>query len=202
MTKQPTFLVPEPMAPDAHPAAAYWDRGTRNVPDMTGARHVLDAADLRLVCARLDIALPLRGDVLDVGCGTGRLAQICEPGHYYGFDIAPSAVAYCRTFGLFAQVMRGPDDLPDAGFGWTTCVSVFTHMDRAERQAYLAAFARISPELLVDIIPGDGSGDVAYWTADAPTFEADLAAAGYAIVARTDHSWDDAPHRFYHARRQ
>ena len=55
-----------------HPHTAYWDRGVRNVPDMTGAKHLLDGRDLYAVCQALDIDLPLP-NVLDVGCGPGML---------------------------------------------------------------------------------------------------------------------------------
>ena len=52
-----------------------------------------------------------------------------------------------------------------------TCMSVFTHIDETERARYLARFKKLAPRLLVDIIPGDGSGDVPLWTADMDQFE-------------------------------
>lgn len=199
--KAVAYVPPPPLGPDAHRDAAYWDRGPRNVPDMTGARDVLDAQDLRDVCGRLGLALPLK-DVLDVGCGTGRLAQLCaSPDDYAGCDIAPSAVSYCAAHGRRAYVIRGPADLPTTDVGIVTCVSVFTHMDRAERRDYLAAFARCAPEILADIIPGDGTGDVAYWTADEREFLVDIADAGYVMLAWTDQGWDHVFHRFFWARR-
>lgn len=182
-----------------HPFTSYWDRGASNVPDMTGARHLLDARDMVQVCADLDIPLPMP-KVLDVGCGTGRLAPLCDG--YMGVDIAPSAIAYCEKRGLLALLIDGPDDaFPSGYFGWVTCISVFTHIDRAERQAYLAKFAAMTANVLVDIIPGDGTGDVPLWTAVPEAFEADAVSAGFEVVAQTDHFWDDQRHRYYRLRR-
>ena len=38
----------------------------------------------------------LRGRVLDLGCGGGRLAQWVEPASYLGFDIDPASLAGCN----------------------------------------------------------------------------------------------------------
>ncbi len=183
-----------------HPDTPYWDRGASNVPDMTGARHLLDGRDLVAVFAALGLSVPLTGSVVDIGCGTGRLAQLCRDG-YWGFDIAPAAVEYCRARGLTAQLITGP------GFhvkraDLIACISVFTHMSRDERVAYLESFAAMpATDIVVDIIPGDGTGNVAVWTAVPAEFEADAKAAGFAIAAVTDHQWDDHRHRYYRLRR-
>lgn len=188
-----------------HPDAAYWDKGVRNVPDMTGAKHLLDARDLRAVCGALGLTLPL-GSVVDVGCGTGRLSQLCA--NYWGFDVAPSAVEYCHARGITATLITGPDFHVSGPVDLIACISVFTHIDRAERQRYLSAFRRLhvgrpswhlAPRLLVDIIPGNGSGNVALWTADPAEFEADLAAAGYTGAKSVDQAWDQHIHRYYYA---
>jgi len=176
-----------------HVDAAYWDRGWRNVPDMTGARRLLDAPDLREIAAALVIELPLR-DVLDVGCGTGRAAQVCTS--YVGTDIAPSAIEYCERKKIPAMLMTGSHDLPPGQFQTVLCISVFTHMGRDERRAYLAAFARKADELIADIIIGDGTGDVAVWTAVREEFEADLREAGYVHSHPVDFQWDDHVHSY------
>lgn len=181
-------------------ALQYWNRGVDHVPVMTGAATLLDASDVPEIAAALGIGLPLR-QVLDVGCGTGRLAQHCTG--YLGVDIAPDAVEYCRRAGLVARTITGPDDLPGAVFGWVACLSVFTHVGRSARAAYLARFARLAPELLVDILPGDGRGTMAAWTAEPRKFEAQLRRAGYSVAATYDRTSPHGfGHRYYWARRE
>lgn len=180
---------------DYHPHTGYWNRGVRNVPDMTGAKHLLDARDLRRVLTALGVDVPLQGRVLDVGCGTGRLAQLCA-GEYVGVDIAPDAVDYCKNLGLDATVISGPTFWFPA-VDLIACISVFTHMAREERRAYLETFAEIAPRAVVDIIPGDGSGDVARWTADPALFVLDVVAAGFSVSRVTDAQWDVTTHRYY-----
>lgn len=181
-----------------HPNAGYWDRGVKNVPDMTGAKHLLDGRDLKTVFTALDLPVPFPGFVIDVGCGTGRLAKLCaDPTNYWGLDISPSMVDYCRAEGLSADLMTEPrcHVMPDVAL--LTCISVFTHMDRPERQRYLASFHVMAPRVLVDIIPGDGSGSVALWTADPVEFVADVCVAGFNIAGDVTQKWDDHMHRYF-----
>jgi SAM-dependent methyltransferase len=165
--------------------------------------------------AHLGIELPL-GSAFDVGCGTGRLAELVVddgPCCYRGVDIAIDAVHYCQDRGLRVSCISGPADIgPWADpWHWILCVSVFTHVDRAERLAYVHAFAAAmarptgtgrTSELLVDIIPGDGAGDVTMWTADVAEFEGDLVSAGWhvsGVYERT--SPDGRQHRYYRCTR-
>ncbi len=186
---------------------AYWNRGMRNVVDMTGARNLMDGADLVGLCHAFGIPLPLRS-VLDVGCGTGRLSRHCDG--YVGADIAQSAVDYCRAAGLHAELIDESGVLPIGPFSWTLCISVFTHIDRAARQRYLKAFT--APRLIADIIPGDETGTMEIWSATPEGFEADLKHAGFAIHGWQERVWEDAGwaayhasksnvHRYYHAER-
>lgn len=182
-----------------HPDAAYWDQGEKNVPDMTGAKHLLDARDLRVVFEHFGVPIPIRS-VLDVGCGTGRLAALCQD--YYGVDISVSARDYCRAHGILADLIGGAHDLAVIRdpFDLVTCISVFTHIDRSERQGYLHAFAAIkAPALLVDIIPGDGAGNVALWTARPDDMMADLTDAGFTTLRWVDQAWDKHTHRYFYA---
>lgn len=182
-----------------HPYAAYWDHGVDAVQRMTGAADsIMDGSDIRGVCADLGIALPCM-NVLDVGCGTGRVASLCDG--YYGVDIAPSAVAYCTQRGLRAALIGGADDLPAGPFDWIWACSVFTHIGREEQRRYLTAFVARAPFLLVDILPGDAGSGVERWGTDAPAFVADLAAAGYHLwpqtTDRVDEGGGGARHRYY-----
>ena len=180
---------------------AYWDKGVRNVPDMTGAKAVMDCADLREVARVIGFALPLTGAVLDVGCGTGRAAQICA-GAYVGTDVAPSMVDYCRKAGLTAYQVTLPAALATYGcFDAVLCVSVFTHIPRSLRQDYLAAFSAIAPRVLVDILPsetGVDHGDIAAWYADPDEFLRDVAAVGFDVAGTHDLSWEGIYTHRYH----
>lgn len=170
--------------------AAYWDRGVAYVERMTGlgATPTVDAlvgGDIRRVCARLDISLPV-DRLLDVGCGTGRLSRLAVS--YFGVDIARSAIEYCHARGIGADVIDGPSSLaalPDDGFDWVWACSVFTHIGRDEQRAYLAQFVRLAPRVLVDILPDDAGRSPARWGCDETLFRADLQEMGYAIEPRT-----------------
>lgn len=185
--------------PDRTP---YWDRGINRVPEITGALAVMDCRDLADACAKLGVMLPLQGRVIDVGCGTARWQRFCSA--YIGLDISPSAVAYAQRAGIAAHLIRGygPSALDGwlGGSEWITCFSVFTHIPFEERHDYLHAFRRIAPNVLVDIIPGDGSGDVIKWTADVQQFERDLAELGWLQKAVAERRAPDGTvHRYYHA---
>jgi SAM-dependent methyltransferase len=174
--------------------ALYWDRGIDAVPVMTGASTVLDAADMVAVCGQMGLGLPLP-NVLDVGCGTGRFAKLCNG--YVGVDIAPSAVAYCQREGLTASTISGPDDLPAGPFGLIACLSVFTHIDRDARRAYLRAFAERTDRVLVDAIHGTEGGDVSKWQADLTGFRADVVEMGFRVKASTQGVGISAAHTYY-----
>lgn len=196
--------------PNLH--TAYWDRGLDQVERMTGlgpspTAAALAGADIREVCRRLEIPLPV-GSLLDVGCGTGRLSALAGPG-YLGVDIAPSAVRYCQQHGILARLIDGPESLAvldDDAFDWVWACSVFTHIGRDEQQRYLAQFVRLAPLLLVDILPGDPGLTPARWGSNDAEFRADLEAAGYAIDPVTtdvvDGAGPRAPrHRYFVGRR-
>lgn len=187
--------------------ANYWDRGVDQVERMTGlgtapTPDALAGADIREVCRRLGILLPVPS-LLDVGCGTGRLMPLAAS--YVGVDISASAVTYCLTHGVPALLIDGPDALARFAadeFAWVWACSVFTHIGREEQQQYLAHFVRVAPRLLVDILPGDPGRGPARWGTDEATFREDLMAAGYHIEPLTvdvsDGSGRSAPrHRYF-----
>lgn len=217
----------------AKSTAEYWNRGVDAVPWVTGAATVMDCSDLRDALEQLGVTLPLP-NVFDVGCGTGRLAELVSRtphGHprYIGCDIAADAVAYAHAQRRCAFRIQGPSDLPktlvpmplayamawvhgaaitantqsaELPLQWVTCLSVATHIGRRARQGYLCAFVSLAPNLVIDIIPGDGTGDVALWTARPDDFERDLASAGWAIAGTYERVSPDGPnHRYYRCAR-
>lgn len=184
----------------SHPNAAYWNDGVHRVPDQTGAALIMAGQDVPILAAGLGLRLPF-GAVLDVGCGSGRVARHCES--YLGLDISSDAVAYCTKHGVRAEVIDGAEDLAryrrePHGWDFILAMSVFTHVDQPEREAYLAAFRDLSHYAIVDIIPGDGTGDVALWTCEPAALGIAAARSGWWIRAAFDYPSPEAvPHRYY-----
>lgn len=100
-----------------------------------------------------DRGLTPDGRILDVGCGTGLLATAAERflsdrGAYYGTDLAPEAVAFCKgryRRPNFRFAVNGMTSLPIAGerFDAVTFFSVFTHTYPDETALLLAEAARL-----------------------------------------------------------
>lgn len=111
-----------------------------------------------------------REKVLDVGCGTGRMAAallnyLDEKGSYDGFDIVKSGIDWCaqkitaknpRFHFAHADIfnkaynpsgkIRSEDfrfPYPDANFDFVFLTSVFTHMLPAEAERYMAEISRV-----------------------------------------------------------
>lgn len=179
--------------------AVYWNRGIHAVPFVTGASTVMNCSDLLEALANLDVPIPMES-LLDVGCGTGRLARHAI--HYVGLDISVDAIKYCDRNKLETYIISGPDDIPDyIGFEWVCCMSVFTHIGADERERYLQAFHRIVKNVVVDVIPGDGYGDVALWTTELDDFNTDLENAQWEIVSTFERtSPDQVKHLYYRLR--
>lgn len=174
----------------------YWqDLAERDgVPRAIGLRSADELDDLHV---HLRHGWSFSGRLLDVGCGIGRVSSLASD--YVGVDIAPAMVAHCQERGLDARLIDGPGDLPQGPFDRTVMLSVMTHMGRAARQEYLAALRPRTGALLVDILPGTETDGIAIAYADPESFEDDLAAVGFTVVATWDISAKDgAPHRYYH----
>ncbi len=187
------MLVAQP--PTVHAMRTFWDRGTEAVPVTTCASDLLDGQDLREHAQAFGFTLPM-GRVLDVGCGTGRLAAFCRD--YQGVDIAPSAVAYCRARGIEAGLISGPFDLPAVHYDAILCLSVFTHIDAELRWEYLRAFASRAERLLFDVLPGDGTGSIDHWTAHLPTLGEQVDSAGWTAKAYRERiSPQGVRHRYF-----
>lgn len=182
----------------------FWSVTVEEVPGKTGAAGVMDCADIREVTGTFQLDLG-RMSVLDVGCGTGRVAQMC--GSWTGVDVSPAAVAYCRNQGLDAYVIEAPVELAarfDAPFGakpfdLVACLSVFTHIHRNDRRSYLSVFRSLADVVLVDVLPGEEGGSIAAWYADVADFEVDLHDARFDDIVATYErvSADGASHLYY-----
>ena len=124
-------------------------------------------------------------DVLDVGCGIGRMAVPLAgwlEGRYEGFDIVREGIDWCRetissrhpNFGLThvdvhngeynpGGTLRGDEfrfHLDDASFDFALLTSVFTHLLPAELRHYLSELARV-------VRPG-GTVFATYFLVDGP----------------------------------
>ena len=93
-------------------------------------RHWWFVARRKIIVRVLSQYLSGPTDILDAGCGTGRmLMELSRFGEVNGFDESPEGVAYARGRGLArveqASVTAIP--FPDASFGVVTCLDVLEH---------------------------------------------------------------------------
>jgi ubiquinone/menaquinone biosynthesis C-methylase UbiE len=94
----------------------------------------------KLILERLiSLGFKQNSKILDLGCGTGRLAAqllpyLGEQGEYYGCDISPEVIEFCRkryarsNFHFVTSQMRKIPISLDAHFDIIWCYSVFTHI--------------------------------------------------------------------------
>lgn len=167
---------------------------SKGVPIATGVGEEIWMGDIGEVCAGIGWAF--HGSLLDVGCGTGRLARYADT--YRGVDIAPAMVAYCQEAGLDVTLTVTPDDLPIGPFDQGAMLSVMTHIPRDLRREYLFALRARVGALLVDILPGRNDGDTGRMMADPDDFEADAREAGFSVVRSFGrNARSGAHHRYY-----
>lgn len=96
--------------------------------------------------------------LVDLGCGTGRLAVHLIPtlvgGHYVGIDIAPSMLDHARALiearhpsppcrVSWQQQRSEVFALPDASVDMMCAFSVFTHMEHEDTYRYLVSARRV-----------------------------------------------------------
>lgn len=88
-------------------------------------------------------------DVLDFGCGCGRVIQwLPRAGHLFGSDIDREAIAWCRAHLPFATFAVN-DPLPplpyrDASFDLVYALSVFTHINEPAQLLWLRELQRVT----------------------------------------------------------
>ncbi|MDQ3587049.1 MAG: methyltransferase domain-containing protein [Actinomycetota bacterium] len=92
------------------------------------------------------------GDILDFGCGPGRflrqLRAIAPGARLCGVDQDMEAIAWIRSELPFVETAVGgplpPLPLPEGSFDLTIVFSVFTHLDEAYQDAWLAELRRLT----------------------------------------------------------
>jgi SAM-dependent methyltransferase len=176
----------------------YWSglAASHGVPAATGLQKGVEyTEDIEKVCATMGFTF--EGRVLDIGCGTGRIAALAP--NYHGVDVCPEMVEYARSKGRRANLIEGPESLPGrARFNRVCILSVFTHVSREVRQAYLEAAHRLlrpEGELLVDIFIGPEGGGFPFWKADRAAFLSD--AAKFEVLGETTLNFDGSGDHTY-----
>ena len=118
------------------------------------------------------LGLTPRSRILDVGCGTGSLAEAAagyldDAGLYYGTDLSDKAVAYSREAyprPNFHFARNEMTTLPIDGqlFDFIVFFSVFTHTYPQETRELLAEAARLlagGGSIIADVFEADVEGD-------------------------------------------
>lgn len=91
-------------------------------------------------------------DVLDWGCGSGRIARWWAPeviaagGRFTGADLNPKLVAWCAANlpgRYLTNRLRPPFEVPSASMDLVYALSVLTHLTEPVAKAWLAEIARV-----------------------------------------------------------
>jgi SAM-dependent methyltransferase len=123
------------------------------------------AGDLRNALRQAGVDFGSFTDILDFGCGCGRVMTFMRnpsiPQRFYGVDIDPEAIAWCRhnlPFGTFKSTNPDPP-LPfePKQFDFIYVISVFTHLDEEYQFAWLNELKRIARPGAIVIATAHGS---------------------------------------------
>lgn len=101
-----------------------------------------------LVCSYLADERARKGshlDILDAGCGTGRLMQLMQPfGRVEGFDMSEQALEFCRGRGVtnIRQADLNDVDLGESRYDVITSIDVIYHLAVTDESAVFAKLRR------------------------------------------------------------
>ena len=136
------------------------------------------------------------GDVLDWGCGAGRLTRYLigeTRSRVVGADVDPDNIAWCqRSYpgGTFVTLpLRPPTSLPTGGFDLVFGISVMTHLQEADQWLWLYELHRITRPGALVLLSIRGPAYFGY-NAMAPAQYRALESEGFVDVSR-DGSLDD-----------
>ena len=111
-----------------------------------------DAAKFRALAARQGVDIAAGPDVLDFGCGAGRIARWLAPdviaagGTFVGSDLNPRLAGWCAANlpgRYLVNGLRPPLDLTDDSIDLVYAHSVLTHLTEPTAVAWLAELARV-----------------------------------------------------------
>jgi len=117
--------------------------------DIPAFFHDRDMDKLKDALQRNGVDLAKVRDVLDFGCGVGRVVRQFrrEPFRIHGSDINAESIQWCRRHLPFARFeVNGPEPpLPFAAgfFDFVYTFSVFTHLTEAQQRAWMAEVHRV-----------------------------------------------------------
>ena len=126
--------------------------GSANIPGfwLAGTRV---ASDLELTFNQMDIAFPPGANVLDFGCGCGRVMTHLASEHpgwkLFGSDIDEEAIRWCQNhLSDLAEFSRNnerpPSRFPDNFFDFVYSISIFTHLPEDMQFAWLGELGRVT----------------------------------------------------------
>lgn len=140
------------------------------------------------------------GDVLEFGCGSGRLLRHWTPSErvrLHGTDYNPDLISWCErhfTHGRFAvNPLDGPMPYPDTSFDFGYAWSVFTHLSEELGDHWISELARVLRPggLLLTTFHGE------FYVSFLSRPEQRAFAAGEIVVHRPGHSGSNACAAFH-----
>jgi SAM-dependent methyltransferase len=123
------------------------------------------AQNIRDLCAMLERDVYSFHDVLDFGCGCGRVMRNFQDApdscQFYGTDIDAELVSWCEAHlprvRWSTNGHRPPSPFPDGTFDLVYGISVFSHLDEELERAWLGELRRITKPgaILILTVHGD-----------------------------------------------